>query len=111
LLIVAGSKATREDSELRKLYYRMLHRREQARAKVAVACHLLAHAFIMLRDGIDYKEFRVMRTIRTKYAKLSAADNRQMVIKRCGFPAHVQPVFPEPVDMPGQVWAQPLQCR
>lgn len=59
LLVEAGSKATREDTELRKLYYRVLHRREKARAKVAVARHLLVHAFIMLRDGIDYEEFKV----------------------------------------------------
>ena len=55
----AGIKAAREDAELKKLYYRVLHRREQARAKVAVARHLLVHAFIMLRDEIDYEEFKV----------------------------------------------------
>lgn len=59
LLVEAGIKATREDADLKKLYYRVMHRREQARAKVAVARHLLIHAFIMLRDEIDYKEFKV----------------------------------------------------
>ena len=59
LLVEAGIKATREDAELKKLYYRVLHRREQARAKVAVARHLLVHAFIMLRDEIDYAEFKL----------------------------------------------------
>ena len=58
LLVEAGIKATHEDAELKKLYYRVMHRREQARAKVAVARHLLVHAFIMLRDGIDYEEFK-----------------------------------------------------
>lgn len=58
MLVEAGSKATDEDTELRKLYYRVLHRREQARAKVAVARHLLVPAFIMLRDDIDYEEFK-----------------------------------------------------
>jgi transposase len=59
LLVEAGHKATREDAEMKKLYYRVLHRRERARAKVAVARHLLVHAFIMLRDEIDYAEFKV----------------------------------------------------
>jgi len=58
LLVEAGIKATREDAELKKLYYRVMHRREQARAKVAVARHLLVHAYIMLRDRIDYEEFK-----------------------------------------------------
>src|SRR5215216_205361 len=59
LLVEAGIKAAREDADLKRLYYRVLHRREQARAKVAVARHLLVHAFIMLRDGLDYEEFKV----------------------------------------------------
>ena len=59
LLVEAGIKAVREDAELKKLYYRVLHRREQARAKVAVARHLLIHAFIMLRDEIHYAEFKL----------------------------------------------------
>jgi transposase len=59
LLVEAGIKATRADTEMKKLYYRVLHRREQARAKVAVARHLLIHAFIMLRDEIDYPEFKL----------------------------------------------------
>ncbi|MFL6254915.1 MAG: transposase [Pyrinomonadaceae bacterium] len=58
LLVEAGIKATREDADMKQLYYRVMHRREQARAKVAVARHLLIHAFIMLRDGIDYAEFK-----------------------------------------------------
>jgi hypothetical protein len=44
---------------MKKLYYRVMHRREQARAKIAVARHLLIHAFIMLRDEIDYREFKL----------------------------------------------------
>ena len=59
LLVEAGIKATWEDADLKKLYYRVMHRREQASAKVAVARHLLVHAFIMLRDEIDYAEFKV----------------------------------------------------
>lgn len=59
LLVEAGIKATWKDVELKNLYYRVLHRRGQARAKVAVARHLLIHAFIMLRDEIDYAEFKL----------------------------------------------------
>ncbi len=59
LLVEAGIKAAREDAEMKKLYYRVMQRREQARAKVAVARHLLIHTFIMLRDEIDYQEFKV----------------------------------------------------
>lgn len=59
LLVEAGNSAVRSDESLRKLYYRVLHRRDQARAKVAVARHVLVHAYIMLRDGIDYAEFRL----------------------------------------------------
>jgi transposase len=57
LLVEAGNKAVADDENLRKLYYRLLHRRDGARAKVAVARHVLIHAYIMLRDGIDYEEF------------------------------------------------------
>jgi transposase len=57
LLVEAGNKAVTEDEDLRKLYRRLLHGRDRARAKVAVARHVLIHAHIMLRGGIDYKEF------------------------------------------------------
>lgn len=59
LLIEAGNSAVRSDEALRRLYYRVRERRDKARAKVAVARHVLVHAFIMLRDGIDYQEFQV----------------------------------------------------
>lgn len=57
LLVEAGNKAVTDDDGLRKLYHRLLHRRDRARAKVAVARHVLIHAYIMLRDEIDYEEF------------------------------------------------------
>lgn len=69
LLVEAGIKAAREDADLKRLYYRVMHRREQARAKVAVARHLLVHAFIMLRDGIDYEEFKVRGADRRSAAR------------------------------------------
>jgi transposase len=57
LLVEAANSCVRSDEELRKLYHRLMHRRDLARAKVAVARHLLIRAFIMLRDEIDYSEF------------------------------------------------------
>ena len=54
----AGPTALRGDPDLKQLYYRVLHRRGKARAKVAVARALLVHVYIMQRDQIDYAEFR-----------------------------------------------------
>ncbi len=54
----AGHTALRRDPELKRLYYRVLHRRGKARAKVAVARALLVRLYIMQRDQIDYAEFR-----------------------------------------------------
>jgi transposase len=57
LLVEAGNSAITSDEHLKKLYRRVLHRRDRARAKVAVARHVLVHAYIMIRDEIDYAEF------------------------------------------------------
>ena len=57
LLVEAGHKALSRDEQLKRLYQRLLHRRERAKAKVAVARHLLVRSYIMLRDEIDYAEF------------------------------------------------------
>lgn len=57
LLNEAGQVAARRDDEMGRIYRRLLVRRGQAVAKVAVARRLLVRAFIMLRDGIDYSEF------------------------------------------------------
>jgi hypothetical protein len=54
----AGHTALRADPHLKQLYYRVLHRRGRARAKVAVARALLVRLYIMQRDQIDYAEFR-----------------------------------------------------
>jgi transposase len=79
LLVEAGIKAMRVDTELKKLYYRVLQRREHARAKVAVARHLLIHAFIMLRDEIDYAEFKLrgaeMRSAARTVHRLTMPDH------------------------------------
>ncbi len=57
LLVEAGNSAASNDEHLKQIYHRILHRRDRARAKVAVARHVLIHAYIMLRDEIDYAEF------------------------------------------------------
>ncbi len=54
----AGHVAIRSDADLRRLYYKILHRHGRAKAKVAVARKLLVRLYIMLRDQIDYDEFR-----------------------------------------------------
>ena len=54
----AGLVAARVDPDLRRLYAVVTHRHGHARAKVAVARKLLVRLSIMLRDEIDYDEFR-----------------------------------------------------
>jgi transposase len=54
----AGQVAARSETDLRRLYSRVMHRHGRAKAKVAVARKLLIRLFIMLRDQIDYAEFR-----------------------------------------------------
>lgn len=58
LLVEAGQVAARSDQELGNLYRRITIRRGHATAKVAVGRRLLVRAFIMLRDEIDYAEFK-----------------------------------------------------
>jgi len=42
----------------KRTYGALVHRRGRPKAKVAVARKLLVRLFIMLRDQIDYDEFR-----------------------------------------------------
>jgi transposase len=58
VLVQAASIAIRYDEDLHRLYMTLPRRRGHAKAKVAVARKLLIRLFIMLRDGIDYDEFR-----------------------------------------------------
>jgi hypothetical protein len=46
------------DADLKRTYFTLVHRRGRPKAKVAVARKLLVRLFIMLRDQIDYDEFR-----------------------------------------------------
>jgi transposase len=54
----AASHAARMDADLSRTYFTLVHRRGRPKAKVAVARKLLVRLFIMLRDQIDYDEFR-----------------------------------------------------
>jgi transposase len=54
----AGHVAVRSDADLKRLYCAVLYRHGRAKAKVAVARKLLVRLYIMLRDQIDYVEFR-----------------------------------------------------
>jgi transposase len=58
LLGQAMHVAVRYDGELRSFYKRLASRRSKSIAKVATTRKLLIRLFIMLRDGIDYSEFK-----------------------------------------------------
>jgi hypothetical protein len=54
----ASPLAARADDDLRRRYFSVMHRRGRPKAKVALARKLLVRLYIMLRDQIDYIEFR-----------------------------------------------------
>ena len=58
LVVEAAQTAVRYDEDLRRFYQRLAVRRGRPKAKVAVARKLLIRAYIMMRDEIDYAEFR-----------------------------------------------------
>ena len=58
LLVEAVQTAVRYDEDLKRFYQRLAARRGRPKAKVAAARKLLIRAYIMMRDEIDYAEFR-----------------------------------------------------
>ena len=58
LLIEAVQTTVRYDEDLKRFYQRLAERRGRPKAKVAAARKLLIRAYIMMRDEIDYAEFR-----------------------------------------------------
>ena len=54
----AAPLAARADDDLRRRYFSVLHRRGRPKAKVALARKLLVRLYVMLRDQINYEEFR-----------------------------------------------------
>ena len=70
LLVEAAQTAVRYDEDLKRFYKRLAQRRGRAKAKVAAARKLLIRAYIMLRDEIDYAEFR-RRAVAARLARNS----------------------------------------
>lgn len=58
LLGEAAHMAALKDDELRVFYLRLKSKRGTAKAVIATARKLLIRCYIMLRDEIDYAEFR-----------------------------------------------------
>src|SRR5438132_8599517 len=58
LLVEAAQTAVHKDEDLKRFYQRLAERRGRPKAKVAAARKLLIRTYIMLRDEIDYAEFR-----------------------------------------------------
>jgi transposase len=70
LLVEAVHTAIRYDEDLKRFYKRLAERRGRPKAKVAAARKLLIRAYIMLRDEIDYAEFR-RRAVAARLARRS----------------------------------------
>ena len=74
LLVEAVHTAVRKDEDLKRFYQRLAERRGRPKAKVAAARKLLIRAYIMLRDEIDYAEFR-RRAVAARLARASHRPN------------------------------------
>jgi transposase len=75
-LLGQSAQMTR-DKQLKEFYRRVSRRRGAAKAKVATARKLLERCYIMLRDNIDYEEFR-------RRGEVSVPDSprKKYVVKR-----------------------------
>jgi transposase len=74
LLVEAVQTAVRYDEDLKRFYQRLAQRRGRPKAKVAAARKLLIRAYIMLRDEIDYAEFR-RRAVAARLARTGQRPN------------------------------------
>ena len=74
LLVEAAQTAVRKDEDLKRFYKRLAERRGRPKAKVAAARKLLIRAYIMLRDEIDYAEFR-HRAVAARLARRGHGPN------------------------------------
>lgn len=74
LLVEAAHTAVRKDEDLKRFYKRLAERRGRPKAKVAAARKLLIRAYIMMRDEIDYAEFR-RRAVVARLARASQRPN------------------------------------
>ena len=71
LLVEAAHTAVKKDEELKRFYQRLVERRGRPKAKTAAARKLLIRSYIMLRDEIDYAEFR-RRAVAARLARQSS---------------------------------------
>jgi len=71
LLVEAAHTAVKKDEELKRFYQRLVTRRGRPKAKTAAARKLLIRSYIMLRDEIDYAEFR-RRAVAARLARQSS---------------------------------------
>ena len=71
LLVEAAHTAVKKDEELKRFYQRLATRRGRPKAKTAAARKLLIRSYIMLRDEIDYAEFR-RRAVAARLARQSS---------------------------------------
>jgi transposase len=71
LLVEAAHTAIRKEDDLKRFYQRLAKRRGKPKAKTAVARKLLIRSYIMLRDEIDYAEFR-RRAVAARLARQSS---------------------------------------
>jgi transposase len=79
LVVEAAQTAVRKDEDLKRFYKRLAERRGRPKAKVAAARKLLIRAYIMLRDEIDYAEFR-RRAVAARLARLGHRPNVPEVV-------------------------------
>ncbi|HEX7234951.1 MAG TPA: IS110 family transposase [Nitrosospira sp.] len=79
LLVEAAQTAVRYDEDLKRFYKRLAQRRDRPKAKVAAARKLLIRAYIMLRDEIDYAEFR-RRAVAARLARRDQRPNMPEVL-------------------------------
>jgi transposase len=71
LLVEAAHTAVKKDDDLKHFYQRLATRRGRPKAKTAAARKLLIRSYIMLRDEIDYAEFR-RRAVAARLARQSS---------------------------------------
>jgi transposase len=71
LLVEAAHTAVKQDDDLKLFYQRLVTRRGRPKAKTAAARKLLIRSYIMLRDEIDYAEFR-RRAVAARLARQSS---------------------------------------
>ena len=87
LLVEAAHTTIRYDEDLKRFYKRLAERRGRPKAKVATARKLLIRAYIMMRDEIDYAEFR-RRAVAARLARTGQRPNVPEVL--IGQPASLE---------------------